>query len=204
MVSIQEAKNFIQYGCNVPSDKLDTAGDLKSYSNDWRIGKYNGPPGYLKAFNPPKNYTAIGLKVLNCFDGGDNTWLGTTNREGEWYVGYHGVKSTYAIRQIIFEGFKKGPGQQEQYSINSNTLNNFSYKQCGEGAYFAQNINTAEEYASPIDYNGKKYKVVFMCRVNPKRVKICEKGYGNDYMITNGSYDTKDEVRPYRILIKKI
>ena len=144
------------------------------------------------------------MKVWDCFDGGDNTWLGTDNKEGEWYVGYHGVKSTYAIRNIILEGFKKGPGQQEKYTNNSNTLNNLFYEKCGEGAYFAQDINDAETYASPIDYNGKKYKAVFMCRINPHRVRICNRGYGNDYMITDGSYDTKNEVRAYRILIRQI
>ena len=31
-------------------------------------------------------------------------------KEGEWYVGYHGVRTVDAIYNIIFQGFKKGPG----------------------------------------------------------------------------------------------
>ena len=172
MVSIDEAKNFITNYCGVPSYKLDSAGDLAYDSTSWRVGQYNGPPGYLKKFIPPHGWTAVGLKVLNCYDGGNNDWLGTSNNNGEWYIGYHGVKTTTAIYNICNDGFKKGPGQGEQYSNNSNSLNNSYTSQCGVGAYFAQNVNTAASYSSPISYNGKNYKVVFMCRINPHVVRI--------------------------------
>ena len=202
MVSIDEAKNFITNYCGVPSYKLDSAGDLAYDSTSWRVGQYNGPPGYLKKFIPPHGWTAVGLKVLNCYDGGNNDWLGTSNNNGEWYIGYHGVKTTTAIYNICNDGFKKGPGQGEQYSNNSNSLNNSYLSQCGVGAYFAQNVNTAASYSSPISYNGKNYKVVFMCRINPHVVRISNQGIDNDYMITNGDYNTKNEARPYRILVK--
>ena len=202
MVSIDEAKNFIKYCCGVPSYKLDSAGDLAYDSTGWRVGQYNGPPGYLKKFIPPHGWTAVGLKVLNCYDGGNNDWLGTSNSNGEWYIGYHGVRTTSAIYNICNDGFKKGSGQSDQYNNNSNSLNNSYSSQCGTGSYFAQNINVAESYTSPISYNGKDYKVVFMCRINPHAVRISNLGIDNDYMITNGDYNTKNEARPYRILVK--
>ena len=202
MVSIDEAKNFITNYCGVPSYKLDSAGDLAYDSTDWRVGKYNGPPGYLKKFIPPNGWTAVGLKVLNCYDGGNNDWLGTSNSNGEWYIGYHGVKTTSAIYNICNDGFKKGPGQDYQNHSNTNSLNNSYLPKCGIGSYFAQNIDQAASYSSPISYNGKDYKVVFMCRINPHVVRISNLGIDNDYMITNGDYNTKNEARPYRILVK--
>ena len=42
-----------------------------------------------------------------------------------------------------------------------------------------------------------------MCRINPYSCRISDQGYERDYMITNGNYNTKDEARPYRILIKQ-
>lgn len=199
MVSIDEAKNFLCNYCGVPSYRLDSAGDLSYDSDYWRVGKYNGPPAYLKKFIPPKGWTAVGLKVINKYDRGDNTWLGTSNSFGEWYIGYHGVKTTSAIYKICMEGFRKGPRQLEKNSNNINSLNNYLYPKCGEGVYLAQDINEAASYASPISYNNKNYKVVFMCRINPNAVKISNQGYEKDYYITSGYYD---EVRAYRILIK--
>ena len=86
MVSIDEAKDFITKYCGVPTYKFDSTGDLAYDSIVWRVGKYNDPPGYLKKFIPPHGWTAVGLKVLNCYDGGNNDWLGTSNSNGEWYI----------------------------------------------------------------------------------------------------------------------
>ena len=199
MVSIDEAKDFLFNCCKVPSNRLDSAGDLPFDSDSWRVGKYNGPPRYLKKFIPPKGWTAVGLKVSNLYDGGNNTWLGTSNSEGEWFTGYHGVKTSLAIHNICMEGFRKGPGQGHKDCDNINSINKNIYQKCGEGVYLAQDINQAAYYTAPIKYNNKNYKVVFMCRINPKAVKISNMGIGKDFYITSGHYD---EVRPYRILFK--
>ena len=199
MVSIDEAKDFLTNCCGVPLYKLDSAGDLAYDSPYWRVGKYNGPPGHLKKFLPPQGWTAVGLKVINLYDGGNNTWLGTSNSYGEWFIGYHGVKSSIAIRNICMQGFIKGPGQAEKDSNNMNSINNYFYPKCGEGVYLAQDINQAADCTRPIQYKYKNYQVVFMCRINPNAVKISDQGYEKDYYITNGQ---SDEVRPYKILIK--
>ena len=41
-----------------------------------------------------------------------------------------------------------------------------------------------------------KLRVVFMCRINPEQVKICN---DNKYYIVSGG-NVDDEVRPYRVL----
>ena len=40
-----------------------------------------------------------------------------------------------------------------------------------------------------------------MCRINPYLVRITGNGYGQDIMIAGGDTNTKNEVRPYKILI---
>lgn len=155
--------------------------------------------GYQKKFVPPYGYTAIALNVKNLYNNTD--WLGSTNSSGEWYIGYHGVKSSYAIKNICEQGFIKGSGQSCKSNSNINSLNNDLYPICGEGSYFAQDIYTASTYSSYISYNGKSYKVVFMCRINPYSVRISDSGYGKDIMIAGGGTNTKNEVRPYKILI---
>ena len=140
---------------------------------------------------------------MGCYDGGNNDWIVTENKHGEWYMGYHGVKNTSSIYRICHEGFRKGPSQQEKYSKNTNPLTKILHPTCEESAYFAQNINDAVSYASYIYYKSNNYKIVFMCRINPYSVRICDKGYERDYMIKDGNYNTKNEARPYRILVKK-
>ena len=105
---------------------LDNAGDCTC---GWHVGSKNGPPDYLKSFIPPNGWTAIGLKVNNLFDDGDNTWLGTSNVVGEWYVGYHGVKTMNSINNILFNGFRRGPGQDFKNYNNLNPLTNNLYPQ---------------------------------------------------------------------------
>ena len=84
---------------------------------------------------------------------------------------------------ICMEGIKKGPGQQERNMNNINSLNNYLYPKCGEGVYFAQNINQAASYTSTIRYNCKNYQVVLMCRINPNVVKISFQGHEKDYYL---------------------
>lgn len=199
MVSIDEGRNFVIDFCGIPSYNLDSSYDYKYESSYSSFKRFYGPPGYQKKFVPPYGYTAIALNVKNLY--GDTDWLGNSNTSGEWYIGYHGVKSSYAIKNICEQGFIKGPGQSCRNDSNTNSLTQYTYPLCGEGSYFAQDINTASSYCNYISYNGKNYKVVFMCRVNPYLVRITGNGYGQDIMIAGGGTNTKNEVRPYKILI---
>ena len=78
---------------------------------------------YLKKYIPPIGCIGIGLKVKNLFDNGDNTWLGTSNSEGEWYIGYHGTGSMDSILGIINNGFRRGENQFYKSNENINPLN---------------------------------------------------------------------------------
>lgn len=199
MVPIDEARNFVINCCGIPSYNLDSSYDYR-YESSYSSFKPNcGPPGYQKKFVPPYGYTAIALNVKNLYN--NTNWLGNGNAIGEWYIGYHGVKSSYAIKNICEQGFIKGPGQSCKSDSNINSLTKNFYPICGEGSYFAQDINTASSYSSYISYNGKNYKVVIMCRINPYSVRISSNGCGQDIMITDGGINTKNEVRPYKILI---
>ena len=201
---------FLVKGCNIPNDKFDSNGNCKS---GWRIGKYSGPPGYLKSYIPPIGWNGIGLKVINLYDNGNNTWIGTSNINGEWYIGYHGTKTMAYISGIVMNGFKRGDDQQCKNYANINPLNNLIYPKCGEGVYFTPDINEAKKYTNSISYSGQNYRVVFMCRINPYRVRIANY-FNKEYWIVNGDklndyyasilgIKRTDEVRPYRILLLK-
>lgn len=72
-----------------------------------------------------------------------------------------------------------------------------------------QKIKEAETYSKPIIIGNFNYIVVIMVRVNPYKIRIPVRK--PDYWIVSGDdlksgnigkYD--DEIRPYRILIKRI
>ena len=160
---------------------------------------YNGPPGYLKKFIPPEGWTTIGINVLGKYDNGDNTWLGRQNIPGEWYIGYHAIRNQKAIYGILMNGFKIGYQHYYNNDYNKNPLTYNIYKLCGEGVYFTPDINVAKSYTEIIKYNEYNLRIVFMCRINPLKVRIADLGENNECWLTNV---TTDEVRPYRILFK--
>ena len=198
-LGIKIAKIFLINECGISLSLLDNKGDLDSNFNGWRMNSFNGPPGYLKNFYPPIGWTTIGLKVWGKYDKGDNTWFGTSNVLGEWYIGYHGIKTKNSIYGILTNGFIKGPNQSFANYKNINPLSYKNYYLCQEGAYFTPEINEARSYTDIIKYNQYNLRIVFMCRINPYKVRIADKRGIAEYWITNGG---TDEVRPYRILFK--
>ena len=65
----------------------------------------------------------------------------------------------------------------------------------GDGVYCTPSPNIMKKYAG---YVGQ-YKIAVMLRVNPKRIRFCKSR--PKYWVLNGN---TDEIRPYRILIKKV
>lgn len=75
--------------------------------------------------------------------------------------------------------------------------NSLSGEKCGKGIYLYQDIEIAEKQASIIDIKGIRYKVLIMCRVNPKNIRI-PNIFDKVWILNPNS----DEIRQYRILIK--
>ena len=196
--------NFLINECKVPSILLDYNFNC---DNEWTDGRKNGPPGFLKDYFPPHGWIGIGLKVLNLYDNGDNTWIGNYNQIGEWYIAYHPIKTINSILGILNKGFRKGPYQDCKNDVNINPLTKNSYPYCGEGVYFIPDINEAKKYTEIFEYLGNKFRIAFMCRINPLKVRIADIGMNDESWIVNGDglHDINgrkrdDEVRPYRIL----
>lgn len=109
----------------------------KKYDNKdggWGIGQKRGPPKHLVDYDPPIGYLGYGLSVENKYDNGDNTWLGKDNKEGEWYIAYHGTDFKY-VKDILEKGFGRGDGQYYKNDKNINKLSNPPFEKCGKGVY---------------------------------------------------------------------
>lgn len=50
-------------------------------------------------------------------------------------------------------------------------------------------------------FGKKKFKLITMCRINPKKIREPDRGNENPFWILNGN---SEEIRPYRILIKEL
>ncbi len=200
--------DFLVYGCKISLDKLDP--NLNCNFSTY-IPRDTGPKDYLKSYKIPTGWKGYGLNVLIQYK--DKDWLGHSNSPGEWYVGYHGTKTMGSVNGIIYQGFRRGNGQTHHNSINSNPLTNQRFPLCGIGVYFTPDIDEAKKYTESIEYNGYKYRVVFMCRINPYKARIHSDPFEpsnslRDYFIVEGDElndfqgnKRDDEVRPYRILL---
>ena len=128
-----------------------------------------------------------------------------SNKEGEWWVAYHGVgrdQSNERVGEIVGlimqNGLRPGYAQAYANSRNLNELNKAEYNLVGVGVYLTDSINEAERYSGKINITNAQYFTIFMCRVNPKKVRIAK--YNPDYFVLDPNNDC---IRPYRILIKK-
>ena len=181
-------------GCKLNPYMMDSLGNNKD--GGWGINQIRGGLPYL----PPLGWYGYGLRVLNRFDKGDNTWLNYKNHKGVWSVAYHGMGNSLGGSQIILNNFELNSlntGIKKEFE-NSNDKNHPGEK-VGEGIYVTPNPNVMEEICGIYNFEGKKYKIAFMTRVHPKKIRIPEKK--PDYWVING---TDNEIRPYRILIKEV
>ena len=100
------------------------------------------------------------------------------------------------MRGIILYNFEPGIRNYYNEHKNENPLNNEIMNKVGNGVYLAKDIKEAKDYTEIINSNKYKLRVVFMCRINPKLVKICN---DDRYYVVSGK-DVYNEVRPYRVL----
>ena len=144
-----------------------------------------------KVYHPPLDgWIGIGLKVIDKYDKGNNNWIGHKKEDGEFAVAYYALTSNLKAKEEIINNLND--------AINSDfTITKLSY--CEEGVLIFQHPILAESYASIIDLNGHSIKILIMCRINPKYIKE-SKAISNCWILNPLS----KEIRPYRILIKKI
>ena len=184
-------------GCKLSLSQLDSRGNRV---DGWGINEKRGN----KPYDPPLGWIGIGLRVMDKYDNGDNKWIGMNNSVGEWCVAYHGVgrrlkpNEVQNITKLIYQGGFK-PGENQVYKNDDDQFH--PGKKVGTGVYCTPKISEAELYAgeSTIKNSNTSYKTVLMVRVRPDAIR-CSKDK-SDYWVVNG---TTDEIRPYRILYKKI
>jgi hypothetical protein len=152
----------------------------------WGVGEKRGGRDY---FPPTKGYVGHGLNVWGKYDRGNNDWLAYDNNPNEWCIAYHGTWMV-RVKSILETGLNKGYRQMYK---DDDDLNHPGQK-VGECVYCSPYIEEAERYAKECE----GYKCVFMCRVNPKTIRIAKRR--PEYWVVNGN---SNEIRPYRLLIKK-
>ena len=187
-------EDIIMGAAKLSRNNLDERGNR---IEDWGVGEKRGG----KDYNPPLGWIGIGLKVLDKYDNGDNTWIGMENLPGEWCVAYHGVArgqpsdNVKKVTGLIYKStFIAGQWQAHMDCMDQYHLG----KKVGYGVYCTPNIETAgNEYSGKSNINGTNYKTVLMVRVKPSAIRHCNCA---DYWVVNG---TTDEIRPYRILYQK-
>ncbi len=181
------------------SDQTLFDGNGHNLTGKWAQGEKRGGYDYI----PPNGWIGFGLKVIGKYDNGNNDWLACNGREGEWPIAYHGacvrnssdeIKSI--VKKIIEENLKPGAGQG--YSSYDDVKH--PGNKVGIGVYCSPKPSVMEGYAGIIEVNGHKYKVAFMLRVKPDKIR-----YSNpDIWVLNAGNGDFSEMRPYRFLIKKI
>ena len=182
------------------SDTELFCGSGHNLTGKWAHGESRGG----RPYNPPDGWIGFGLNVINKYDNGNNDWLACDGRPGEWCVAYHGacVRNTsdqikQIIKPILQNNLRPGAGQ----AYASYNDDNHPGQKVGKGVYCTPNASTADGYAGKITVNGYTYKVAFMLRVKPDKIR-----YSNscpDYWVLNAGDGNFSEMRPYRFLIKK-
>ena len=176
---------------------LDPKGDKEKFRSQ---NSYRGGEQYI----PPEGWNAIGLNIDNLYE--NNNWLRHNNQEGEFAVAYLGLYNFYDIKGQLNE-------ELNIFALNiRNIINNMSQNlfendrdirhnnsKCGNGICLFQNPEYAENTAGIVDICGFRIKIMLMCRVKPNKIRQPENC--RELWILN---PTPDEVRPYRILIKRI
>ena len=195
--SIQKVeKGILLSGCKLNPFMLDERGN--NCDGGWGFNETRGDHPYF----PPEGWVGFGLRVINRFDKGNNDWIDYRNKKGEWSVAYHGVGSLLGNSEVLnMINFLNMENMQTGIRQNFKDSNDFYHKgeKVGEGVYVTPNPKILDKYCPIFEYEGTKYKIGFMTRVMPEKIRCPEEE--KDYWVING---TDNEIRPYRILIKEI
>jgi len=198
--------SLIMEGCKLNLNMLDSRGNRES---GWGVNEKRGGFDYY----PPIGWKGFGLRVVGKYDNGNDDWLAYNGNKNEWAIAYHGIgigggckTVEEATHNIYTGGFKPGSGQLHRNEKNINErykasdINNDHSKIVGEGVYCSPKPEKIDIYAqrSSIAINGKHYKMGFMMRVKPDKIRISNAN--KYYWVLDG---TTDEMRPYRIMLKE-
>jgi len=145
----------------------------------------------------PLKWTAYGINISEKFDFGNDDWLGNKNKKGEFAVAYYGINN---LNNNAISNVKSlmGNNQTGKTFVKVKNIRKPG-SNCKSGAYFFKNPKFAENSSQIITIGGFEYKIMFMCRVNPSKIMVPE-NFKDCWILS----PTPDEVRPYKILIKKI
>ena len=171
----------------------------KFYSNNNNMNQIIQRRG-REEYISPISWTAYGINISGKYDFGDDKWLGHNNGIGEFAVAYYGINNLFNHNLNMVQNLFHLMGNLEsgRTFINVNNIRNPGEK-CKTGAYFYKNPNYAENSSETINIGGFEYKIMFMCRVNPSKIRQPET-FQDCWILS----PTPEEVRPYKILIKKI
>ncbi|KAL4485575.1 hypothetical protein ABPG73_015367 [Tetrahymena malaccensis] len=186
--------------------KLSVSMFDSQYNMEWpesQKGKYD-VRGQLKFFdkiNPvdhiyhyPAGYKGYALNINRY--GEDKSWISSKGDDKTWIVLFHGTNEN-AISGIMKENL--APGYRNLHGGGKCRITDTIIKSGpNQNVYLTDDMSVAEHFASASStYEGKKYYIIFQCRVNPNGVKspVKEPRY----------YTVEDNmnIRPYRILLRE-
>ena len=193
-----EEKPLIE-GCQLNSDIFDPEGN--NQDGGWALGETRGKEEYI----PPIGWFGYGLKVKGKYDNGNDTWLDYNDyKDGIFAVAYFGISNIYGnkknLKNFLVEIASQDAlkiGYEQTYKDDQDIRH--PTQKCGSGIYLFQNPEIAENTAGIINIGAVRYKLLIMCRVNPKKIRQ-PKGFKDCWILNSSPF----EIRPYRILVKKI
>ena len=183
IVSVKERAAEFQL---VPKSFLDPGYDYNYSASDGNKVFKRGTRTFIR----PCGWMKKALLVLSKYE--NDEWLGTSGRQsevssvgGEWPVAYHGTKKSEV------EAICKQPSDIKARGRN--------FVQ-GKGIYTTWSPDLAEQQTEAFEFEGSRYKMIFMDRVNMDYTAEYQSRNGHTYLITSD----ENSVRPYCILFKKV
>jgi len=167
----------------IPSIRLNLSmlEPSKNNKDDSKWGRNETRGG--EPYYPPIGWHKYGLNVFGRYDNDNNDWLKANNNPREWCIAY-----------CPFTGINK---KIEQTNENDNDIKHNGQK-VGVGVYCSLKPDVFEKMADEIQVNGSTFKLGFMIRVKPDKIRCPQNN--KDIWVVNGN---DNEFRPYGILIKK-
>ena len=180
----EELKTFsdIEKELIIPEVKLSLSMlNPREYNENINWGKPEKRGG--EDYIPPLGWMNYPINISHAFNEKNSDWLRKLSKN-EWAIGYCGITGISKKMEQIYENDDdiKHPGTK-----------------IGTGVYCFSDPKIFEENTETINANGNNYKIGFMIRVKPDKIRVSEKN--KSIWIVNGN---DNEFRPIGILLKKI